>query len=222
MGEPVSDVSAPQQPTRVLIVDDHQMFSASLSAVLDAEPDLAVVGTATTAEHAVAMVRSTLPDVVLLDQRLPDRDGVAAIGEILAARPATRVVMVTGTATDQVLVSAIEAGAAGFVEKTRSVGEVLAAVRSAAAGEALVSPALLARLLPRLRRGSRSEGPVLTEREQEVLHFVAEGLSNAEIGERLSVSVHTVRNHIANISGKLGAHSKLEVLAIALRDGLLP
>jgi DNA-binding NarL/FixJ family response regulator len=218
----VSDVSAPEQPTRVLIVDDHQMFSSSLSVVLEAESDLLVVGTANTLQQALAMVRSTLPDVVLLDQRLPEGDGVAAIGDILAARPQASVVMVTGTATDHALVSAIEAGAAGFVEKTRGVAEVVAAVRSAAAGEALVSPKLLARLLPRLRRGGHAEGPVLTEREREVLQHVAEGLSNAEIGERLSVSVHTVRNHIANISGKLGAHSKLEVLAIALRDGLLP
>lgn len=218
----MSDAAAPGPPIRVLIVDDHQMFSASLSVVLQAETDLVVVGTAGTVRQAVTMVRSTLPDVVLLDQRLPDGDGVGAIGEILDARPQASVVMVTGTATDQVLVSAIEAGAAGFVEKTRSVEEVLAAVRSAAAGEALVTPKLLARLLPRLRRGNRAEGPVLTEREREVLQYVAEGLSNAEIGQRLSVSVHTVRNHIANISGKLGAHSKLEVLAIALRDGLLP
>ncbi len=130
--------------------------------------------------------------------------------------------MLTASAADHVLVAAIEAGAAGFVSKTRSLQEVTSAVRAAAAGEAVISPEMLARLLPRLHRGGTAARSDLTEREREVLGLLADGLSNAAIASTLSVSVHTVRNHIANLSAKLGAHSKLEALSIAVRDGLLP
>ena len=221
-GATVGPPPAAEQPIRVLIVDDHEMFAASLAVVLGAEPDLVVVGVAPSGKAAFDLVAATLPDVVLLDQRLPDEDGVHLIGPLLATRADLRVVMVTGAASEQVLVAAIEAGAAGFVDKTRSVGEVVAAVRAAAAGEAVITPSMLARLLPRLRRQERSGIPTLTDREREVLELLAQGHTNAEIADRMSVSVHTVRNHVANMSGKLGAHSKLEVLAIALRMGLLP
>ena len=120
---------AAEQPIRVLIVDDHEMFASSLSVVLEAEQDIIVVGVATSARAGLEMALGTLPDVVLLDQRLPDADGVSVIRPLLDARAGLHVVMVTGSANDQVLVTAIEAGAAGFVDKTRSVGEVVAAVR---------------------------------------------------------------------------------------------
>jgi DNA-binding NarL/FixJ family response regulator len=132
------------------------------------------------------------------------------------------VVVLTASAADHVLMAAIEAGASGFLSKTRSIDEVAAAVRAAAAGESVISPELLARLLPRFQRNGANGGADLTEREREVLSLVAEGLSNGAIAERLVVSVHTVRNHIASLSAKLGAHSKLEALSIALRQGLLP
>lgn len=210
-------------PVRVLLVDDHEVLAASLAQVLDAEPDLLAVGTASTLEQARSMIRSTTPDVLLLDHRLPDGDGVSAIPELLALRDSMRVVVLTASAADHVLVAAIEGGAAGFVSKTRSLSEVTSAVRAAATGEAVISPELLARLLPRLNRGNgAAPRQDLTEREREVLALVAEGLTNAAIAEQLFVSVHTVRNHIANLSAKLGAHSKLEALSIAVRDGLLP
>ena len=113
-------------------------------------------------------------------------------------------------------------GAAGFVSKTRGLSEVTAAVRAAASGESVISPEMLARLLPRLQRGGSANRSELTEREREVLSLLADGLSNAAIADKLTVSVHTVRNHISNLSAKLGAHSKLEALSIAVRDGLLP
>ena len=120
------------------------------------------------------------------------------------------------------LVSAIEAGASGFLSKSRSLEEVRSAVRAAHSGEAVISPELLARLLPRLNR-KREPGRVeLTERELEVLALLADGLANSDIAARLVVSVHTIRNHVANLSAKLGAHSKLEALSIAIRQGLLP
>ena len=209
-------------PVRVLIVDDHEVLAASLSLVLDDQPGLTTVGVAGTLERARLLMATTQPDVVLLDHRLPDGDGVAAIEELRALQPGAGIVVLTASAADHVLVSAIEAGAAGFVSKTRSLEEVTAAVRAAAAGESVISPELLARLLPRLHRGSAGSRSDLTEREREVLGLLADGLSNAAIAQRLTVSVHTVRNHIANLSAKLGAHSKLEALSIAVRDGLLP
>lgn len=215
-----SDPARP--PVRVLIVDDHEILAASLAQVLDAEPDLLSVGVAGTLERARSLVATTAPDVILLDQRLPDGEGVAAIEEFRALRPSVQVVILTASAADHVLVAAIEAGAAGFVSKTRGIADVTSAVRSAAAGEAVISPELLARLLPRLHRSGRAAHNDLTEREREVLGLLAEGLSNAGIAERLTVSIHTVRNHVANLSAKLGAHSKLEALSIAVREGLLP
>ena len=207
---------------RVLIVDDHEVLSASLALVLDDQPGLKVDGSAGTLAQARLLLATTAPDVVLLDHRLPDGDGVSAIRELRTIRPSVEIVVLTASAADHVLVAAIEAGAAGFVSKTRSLQEVTSAVRAAAAGEAVISPEMLARLLPRLHRGGTAARGDLTEREREVLGLLADGLSNAAIASTLSVSVHTVRNHISNLSAKLGAHSKLEALSIAVRDGLLP
>lgn len=216
----MAPASAPAR-VRVLLVDDHRVLASSLGIVIDAEPDLVTAGIATTLAQARELMTSASPDVVLLDHRLPDGEGVDAIGELLALRPSARIVVLTASAAEHVLVAAIEAGASGFLSKTRGLDEITQAVRSAAAGESVISPELLARLLPRFSRGSSSRVE-LTEREREVLGLVAEGLSNAAIAERMTVSVHTVRNHVANLSAKLGAHSKLEALSIAVRDGLLP
>jgi len=215
-----SDVRA--QPARVVIVDDHEVLAASLAQVLDHEPDLDVIGSAGTLEKARVLLATESPDVVLLDHRLPDGDGVEAIPDLLALCPGASIVVLTATTADHVLVAAIEGGASGFVSKTRGLDEVTSAVRAAAAGESVISPEMLARLLPRLHRREAEPRDKLTEREREVLQLLAEGLSNAAIAERLFVSVHTVRNHVANLSTKLGAHSKLEALSIAVREGLLP
>jgi DNA-binding NarL/FixJ family response regulator len=205
---------------RVLVVDDHQMFATSLAHALQSEPDLVVVGQATSIGEAQRLIASTAPDVVLLDHRLPDGDGVGAIADLRAIRPSARIVVLTATASDRVLVAAMEAGAAGFIAKTQRLDDVTAGVRAAAQGESVVSAKLLSRLLPRLHR--QSGGPAdLTEREREILDLLARGLSNADIARELTISVHTVRNHVANLSAKLGAHSKLEVLAIAVRRGLV-
>ena len=221
-GTPTDGEGGPGGQIRVLIVDDHEILASSLAMVLEQQPDITTVGVAGTLAQARDMLRTTAPDVVLLDHRLPDGDGVAAIGDLHALRPPARIVVLTATAADHVLVAAVEAGAAGFVSKTRGITEVTSAVRAAAAGEAVVSSEMLARLLPRLQRNRQTGRTELTDREREVLTLLADGLSNAAIAKRLVVSVHTVRNHIANMSGKLGAHSKLEVLSIAVREGLLP
>jgi DNA-binding NarL/FixJ family response regulator len=210
------------RPIRVLVVDDHEVLASSLAMVLDREPDIVSAGVAHTLDQARMMVRTVQPDVLLLDHRMPDGDGVSAIPEFRALRPDMGVVVLTASAADHVLMAAIEAGASGFLSKTRSIDEVTAAVRAAAAGESVISPEMLARLLPRFQRAGAYGSTDLTEREREVLSLVAEGLSNAAIANRLVVSVHTVRNHIASMSAKLGAHSKLEALSIAVRQGLLP
>src|SRR5919112_3503623 len=209
-------------PVRVLIVEDHEVLSSSLAVVLDSEPDLQTVGRAPTLADARREIVSAAPDVVLLDHQLPDGDGVASIEELRALREGIAFVVLTASTSDSVLVAAVQAGASGFVSKTRGVSEVTTAVRAAAAGEAVISPEMLMRLLPRFRGAATEPSLKLTEREQEVLNLLSEGLSNAAIGERLVVSVHTVRNHVANLANKLGAHSRLEVLSIAIRKGLLP
>jgi DNA-binding NarL/FixJ family response regulator len=206
---------------RVLVVDDHQMFAASLAQALQSEPDLLVVGQATSITAARDLMATAAPDVVLLDHRLPDGDGVAAIAGLHGIRPSARIVVLTATASDRVLVAAMEAGAAGFIAKTQRLDDVIAGVRAAAQGESVVSAKLLTRLLPRLHRSSGGGATELTEREREILDLLARGLSNADIAAELTISVHTVRNHVANLSAKLGAHSKLEVLAIAVREGLV-
>ncbi|MGZ4437342.1 MAG: response regulator transcription factor [Nocardioides sp.] len=214
-----SGVNGKACPTRVLIVDDHEVLADSLARVLGDEPDIESVGWAQNLAQARARVTTDSPDVLLLDRRLPDGDGVAAIPELRGLRPSMSVVVLTAAVADDVLVEAIEAGAAGFLSKTRGLGDVITAVRAAAAGEAVISPELLARLLPKLSR-SPGPDPHLTRREQDVLGLLAQGLSNAAIAEELTVSVNTVRNHIANLSAKLGAHSKLEALSIAVQRGL--
>ena len=206
---------------RLVIVDDHQIFASSLQSTLEAEDDLSVVGVANDVASAERVLRETRPDVVLLDHRLPDGDGVQALGRLREASPDTRFVILTASTAEQVLVGAIESGAAGFVSKTRSLAELTAAVRAAAAGEAVISPELLARLLPRMGAGGGPATTRLTQREVEVLELMARGLSNAAIAEQLVVSVHTVRNHVANLSTKLDAHSKLEAVSRALREGLI-
>ncbi len=207
---------------RVLVVDDHEVLASALAQALDAEPDIVTVGVAVTLERAEALIRTTAPDVLLLDHRLPDGDGVDAIGRLRELRPSMAVIVLTASSAEHVMVAAVEAGVSGFLSKTRSLAEVTSAVRAAAAGEAVISPEMLARLLPRLSRTGQAGRETLTEREREVLGLLSEGLTNAAIADRLVVSVHTVRNHVANLSAKLGARSKLEALSIAVREGLLP
>jgi DNA-binding NarL/FixJ family response regulator len=207
--------------TRVLVVDDHEMVAQAMVRILGEEADLDVVGTAGDVETAVARARETRPDVVVMDYQLPDGDGVAAAVRIREERPGTAVLLLTGTRRDTLLVRAIEAGCAGFMTKQQAVTELLQAIRVVAAGDSWVPSELLPALLPRLQRGERRVGHDLTPRELEVLHLAAEGLANAAIGERLGLSVNTVRNHMQGAIAKLGAHSKLEAVSVAVREGVV-
>ncbi len=205
----------------VVIADDHALFTESLKTVLDAEPDLRTVAVASTLEEAGRLLEEHAPDVLLLDHRMPDGDGIGAIAELKQRSGATAVIVVTASNTDDHLLAAIDGGAAGFLSKTRGLADLTASVRAAANGEAVISTELLNRLLTRISRRGSAGSATLTSREQEVMRLVADGMTNAQIAGELQVSVNTVRNHVANISSKLGAHSKLEALAIATRRGLV-
>lgn len=208
-------------PTRLLIVDDHGMFAESLRVALTGEPDLEVVATATSLAEARVLVSRAGPDVVLLDHRLPDGLGVDAIGELRALQPGVQVVILTANADDSVLVQATEAGCAGFVLKTSPLDELITAVRTAAAGEIMISSELLSRLLNRLHHRYEPQRTDLTGREHEILELIAQGLTNGAIAKELFISVNTVRNHVQSVLAKLNAHSKLEALSVAIRDGLI-
>jgi DNA-binding NarL/FixJ family response regulator len=206
---------------RVLVVDDHQVLADSLVRVLAAEADVHPVGVAPDLATARRMIAEHRPDVVLLDHALPDGEGAHAVRPLTEAQPGLAVVMLTASTSDRVLGAAMEAGAAGFISKSSGLDELVSAVRAAARGDAVVSPQLLTRLLVRMRKEAQGIGHDLTDREREILALLSRGLTNVAISEQLFLSVHTVRNHIANLSAKLGAHSKLEALAIAVREGLV-
>jgi len=205
---------------RVFIIDDHRMFTEAVAAALDEEPDMEVVETVDTLAAARNRLGAVDADVILLDQRLPDGQGTHAAAELRAIRPAAKVVLVTAAMEPSVLNEALAAGCAGFVTKGDSIEALAAAVRAAASGATPVSPAMLNRLTSGAGSGSSLTEP-LTPRETAVLLFLADGMSNDEISKRLFISIHTLRNHIQSVIGKLGAHSKLEAVSIAIREGLI-
>lgn len=213
-------MSGSRLPIRVLIVDDHTMVAEGMASILEDQPDLEVVGVAGSVADAHRLAVTEMPDVVVMDYRLPDGDGAEAARRIRAERPEAQVVMVTASGHDTVLAAALEAGCAAFVTKDRAADQVADAVRAAYAGQATIPPDMLARLLPRLQPQSRQVG-ALTAREREVLQLLAEGLSNQEIAERLFLSMSTVRNHVQNVLRKLDAHSRLEAVTIAVRQGIV-
>jgi DNA-binding NarL/FixJ family response regulator len=206
---------------RVLLCDDHQVFAEALAGLLQAD-GLEVVDVVGRVGDAVAAAMAKKPDVVLMDYELPDGDGVGATRAIKAVVPDAHVVLLTSNADEDVLVSAIEAGASGFVTKHKPAAEVTAAIRAAAGGEMLVSSDMLARLLPRMNRTTERKGAYdLTARELEVLDLLADGTPNQELAARMGISRNTVRNHVQNLLTKLGVHSRLEAVALATREGLL-
>ncbi len=201
----------------VMIVEDHGVLTESLRAAIDAQPDLEVVGTATTAAEAMKVATGTRPDVILMDYGLEQGDGLLAARDIKSVLPETRVVMLTGVRDDTVVTGALDAGCDGFVRKTAPLRQLLGAIRTAASGGQAFSADDLAVALRRMR----SAPSTLTKRELEVLRLMASGASTRGMMEALHLSPHTVRSHVRHILAKLGAHSKLEAVAIAAREGLI-
>ncbi|MEY2590388.1 MAG: hypothetical protein QOJ67_2372 [Acidimicrobiaceae bacterium] len=209
-------------PIRVLVVDDHAMVAESLRRLLDTCRDIEVLEVAGTAGDGVRAAARLRPDVVLMDYELPDGDGVTAAARIKQDRPATKVVMLTAAGDDErVALRALEAGCSGFLGKARPVDELLASVRAAQAGEALIAPSMLVRLLPRLERTYEGVGTSLSRREVQVLNAMANGSSDKEIADELGIAHNTARTHVQSILRKIGAHSKLEAVVIAVRQGVI-
>ncbi|GAA2175351.1 response regulator transcription factor [Agrococcus versicolor] len=211
----------------VAVVDDQALIRAGLHALVDSEDDMRVVGEAATGEEAVALVHAERPDVVLMDVRMPGRDGLWATRTIVAdpELAGTRIVVVTTFELDELVGEAIVAGASGFVVKDADPVDLLRAVRVVAAGDALLSPGVTRRLLERVARGIRpvDDAPLagLTEREREVLALVGEGLSNEEIAQRLVLSPLTTKTHVSRMMGKLGARDRVRLVVLAYESGLV-
>jgi DNA-binding NarL/FixJ family response regulator len=206
---------------RVLLVDDHVMFTQSLARLLADEPGIVVVGSARNGPEALELLGRLEPDVVLVDYAMPEQDGVAITAEIKARWPRTQVVMLTGSAEDRTLLAAMEAGVSGFLTKDRAANDVAAAVRAAAAGEVLVTPAMLTRLLPRLTPSVAESGHDLTERERDVLGAMARGLPVTGMAVELGMSEMTVQRYADSVLAKLDVHSHLEAVAVAVREGVI-
>ncbi len=207
-------------PVRVLVVEDHRMFAEAIVAMLAAQPGIEVVGSAGTAAGAVAEAARLSPSVVLMDYRLPDGEGTEAARTIRQRDPQVRVLILTASAEESLLREVIRAGCSGIVTKGRSLVDLVRAVRAAAAGETVITPALLDRLAAPMP--SEGAGVPLTERELEVLRLVAEGLDTREISLQLEISVHTVRNHLQGCIRKLGVHTRTQAISAAIRRGIIP
>lgn len=213
---------------RVVIADDQQLIRGGFRSLLDSEPDIHVVGEAGTGREAVAAASRERPDVVLMDIRMPDGDGLWATEQIVAhpALSGTRVVVVTTFELDEYVARAIHAGASGFLVKDTEPEELIRAVRVVAAGDALLSPRVTKRLLERVAGGLRTPSDdtrlaILTDREREVLGLVGQGLTNDEIGTRLFLSPLTAKTHVSRIMGKLQARDRVQLVVIAYETGIV-
>jgi DNA-binding NarL/FixJ family response regulator len=213
---------------RVLLADDQALVRGGFRALLDAEPGMSVVGEASTGDEAVRLALELLPDVVLMDVRMPGLDGLAATRRIVADRRAdgVHVVVVTTFELDEYVAEAIRGGATGFLVKDTEPADLVRAVRVAAAGDALLSPGVTRRLLARVADATRDVPPPrglddLTAREREVLVEVAGGLSNEEIAARLYLSESTVKTHVSRAMAKLGARDRAQLVVAAYEGGVV-
>jgi DNA-binding NarL/FixJ family response regulator len=213
---------------RVVLADDQQLIRAGFSALLSNEPDIDVVGEAATGTEAVELVNRLRPDVVLMDIRMPDGDGIWATEQIVddLANAGTHIVIVTTFELDDYVVNAIRAGASGFLVKDTEPVELIRAVRVAAAGDALLSPGVTRRLLERVAGGlsavvDTGALAVLTDREREVLALVGHGLTNEEVAAKLFLSPLTAKTHVSRIMQKLGARDRVQLVVTAYETGLV-
>ncbi|MDQ3980472.1 MAG: response regulator transcription factor [Actinomycetota bacterium] len=218
----------PTEPIRVLIADDHERFRRGLRMVLEAEDGIEVAAEAADGAEAVSKVEELAPDVVLMDVRMPNQNGIDATRTIREIFPATRIIMLTVSDEEDDLFDAVKAGANGYLLKEVSIEEVADAVRAVVQGQSLISPSMAAKLITEFgslaRRAQESDmapSPRLSQRELEVLKRVATGLSNEEIAAELGLSTPAVRNHVANILVKLQLRSRIESALLAMETRLL-
>ncbi len=220
---PISD-----EPIRVLIVDDHALFRRGLVMVLEQEKDIDLVGEAGDGAEAVNIAQDTMPDVVLMDVRMPRRGGIEATSQIKAIAPHTKILMLTISDEEADLYGEIKAGASGYLLKAISIEEVANAIRQVHAGQSMISPSMASKLLTEFATMVKKTDekpaaaqPRLTEREMEVLRLVAKGRNNRDIAKELFISENTVKNHIRNILEKLHLHSRMQAVVYAVREKLL-
>ncbi|MFF2623794.1 response regulator [Oerskovia jenensis] len=219
--------------TTVLLVDDQALLRLGFRLVIESEPDLEVVGEASDGQVAITQTAALAPDVVVMDIRMPGMDGIEATRRIVSEHPATRVLVLTTFDVDEYAFAALRSGASGFLLKNALPEELVGAIRTVAAGSSIVAPRIVRRLLdlfaPHLPTGEVTPAPAddlnpalrtLTPRELDVLRCVAEGLSNAEIAERLILSATTVKTHVGNMLAKLGVRDRVQAVIVAYESGL--
>ncbi|WP_354638282.1 response regulator transcription factor [Kitasatospora camelliae] len=205
-------------PIKVFLLDDHEVVRRGVHDLLDSEPDLTVVGEAATVEQALARVPALRPDVAVLDMRLPDGDGVTVCRELRSQMPDLACLILTSFDDEEALLDSIMAGAAGYVLKQISGTDLVSAVRTVAAGQSMLDPGATTRLMARLR-GDNAPPPTglprLTDREQEILALIGQGLTNRQIGQRLYLAEKTVKNHISRLLAKLGVERRVQAAVMA-------
>ncbi len=209
---------------KVLIVDDHTVVRDGLTAMLGRESDFHVVGEAANGVQAVERSRQLKPDVILMDLRMPELDGVQAMRQIREDDPTVKFLVLTTCDSDEYIFDAIEAGAKGYLLKDTSRQELFRALRAASRDESLIEPAVAGKVLNRLAQLSRqatSDGETLSERELEVLQHLAKGSANKEIASTLSISESTVKTHVANIFHKLEVNGRMEAVTKAMQKGII-
>lgn len=209
---------------RILLVDDHEVVRLGLKALLDRHPNFEVVGEAGSAHEAVVQVENLQPDVVVMDIRLPGGSGIEACQEIADKHPSSKVIMLTSYAEDEMLFSAIRAGAAGYVLKQIGGEDLVRAIEAVGRGEALLDPAVTQRIFQEVRKAAREEEAsafsTLTQQEKHVLLLVSEGKTNREIAKGLFLGEGTVRNYVSSILSKLGVSNRAEAAAYAVEHNL--
>ena len=211
---------------RVLVADDQQLLRAGFRVILEAEPDISVVGEAADGVAAVEQALSTRPDVVLMDIRMPRLDGLAATEQLMARPDPPRVVVLTTFDQNEYVVRALKAGAYGFLLKDAPPSRLITAIRAAASGEALIEPSITRRLIERFALGDPAATPptvldALTDRERAVLRLVARGMSNAEIAADMVIAETTVKTHVARILTKLGLRDRVQAVVLAYDCGFV-
>jgi DNA-binding NarL/FixJ family response regulator len=206
-----------EQSINVFLLDDHEVVRRGVASLLSAEPDLEVVGEASTAAQALARIPALRPDVAILDVRLPDGDGVSVCREIRSRLPEVACLMLTSFADDDALFDAVMAGAAGYVLKQIHGTDLVGAVRTVASGQSLLDPRSTARMLERLREQATKKDPLaaLSEQERRILELIGEGLTNRQIGERMFLAEKTVKNYVSNLLAKLDMQRRTQAAALA-------